>query len=59
MKKGEPGKCRGMFGDLVVRRLHRRTDGSIACGDVKKRATGSPLRNPKAQAADNKKHPGA
>lgn len=59
MKKGELGKCSEMFGDVVVRRLYRLTDGSIACGDVKKRATGSPLRNPKAQAADNKKHPGA
>lgn len=34
MKKGEFGKCRGMFGDLVVRRLHRLTDGSVACGDT-------------------------
>lgn len=35
MKKGELGKCRGMFGDVVVRRLYRLTDGSVARGEDK------------------------
>ncbi|EMS33133.1 hypothetical protein C943_00410 [Mariniradius saccharolyticus AK6] len=35
MKKGELGKCRGMFGDVVVRRLYRLTDGSVARGEAK------------------------
>lgn len=34
MKKGELGKRRGMFGDVVVQRLYRLTDGSVACGDA-------------------------
>ena len=53
MKKGELGKCRGMFGDVVVRQLHRRTDGKVDCGVVLDRAIGSILRNPKAWPPDN------
>jgi hypothetical protein len=53
MKKGELGKCRGMFGDVVVRRLYRLTDGSVACGDERDQAKGSRPRNPKAQPSDN------
>lgn len=53
MKKGELGKCRGMFGDMVVRRLYRLTYGSVACSVVLDRAISSILRNPKAKPPGN------